>query len=100
MRRVSCGLVLVLWAATLYVPWQMHQSTSAVADSPPYWYKFWSPSSKPMTEAACLALVKKETGRRKVLVIQWYPVKPDALPDYAKWIGCLPDGFDPEAPPK
>ena len=98
--RLTAHFVVSLLVVTLWVPWQMHQATSTVPDTPPYWYKYWSPSSKPVTEAACLALVKNETGRRKVLVIQWYPVKPDPPPDYAKWIGCLPDGFDPEAPPK
>ena len=99
MRRLPCAAMLVLWA-TLWVPWQMHQATSQAPDAPPYWYKFWAPDSKPMSADACLAFVKTLTGRRRVLAIQWYPVKPDAPPDYAKWIGCLPSGFDPEAPPK
>lgn len=100
MRIVYKLLSQVLLCATLYAPWQMHQTTSTAPDAPPYWYKAWTPGAKAVPVDACLALVKKESGRRRVLAIQWYPVKPDAPPDYAKWIGCLPFGFDPEDPPK
>lgn len=98
--RVAAKVVVAVWAATLWVPWQMHQTTSTSPDAPPYWYKVWTPDAKPLSAEACLRLVKQQTGRRRVLAIQWYAVRPDAPPDYAKWIGCLPAGFDPEDPPK
>lgn len=85
---------------TRYTMWQMHQSTNPSPDAPNFWYKPWTTDAKATSEADCLKAIRKETGRRKVTALAWYNVKPDAPPDYAKWAGCWPKDFDPEAPPK
>ena len=82
-----------------YVAWQMHRSTTGVADEPeaaPFWYRPWQDGWKPMSPEQCLARIRTLTKQRRVALLKWYAVTPDPPPDREKYMGCLPSGFDPE----
>ena len=79
-----------------YQAWEMHSSTTRRDDGPAYWYRPWVSRPESMAGATCLGLVRQMTGRRLVDLSSWYDVRPDPPPDFAKRIGCLPVGVDPE----
>ena len=79
-----------------WVAWEMHSDTTGREGAPPFWYRAWKPNPKPMSSEKCLGLIRDVTGRRRVKLINWYDVHPDAAPDFAKRLGCFPAGFDPE----